>query len=190
MGSVMHAASIKALLAGTVVVIAYWLVTAQLDARYEQGVDAGRLEGREACTAEREVWATKVVELEREAREAESRHATAVAGIIESNARQLREIEHAKNSDIADLRSGTLRLREGFRACADTLAADSAAPDPGDGAGGAGLSGRTQEHILGIGAAANAVTANIHSLQDWAKEAMKVCGNGYNPRRQSPGETQ
>ncbi len=190
MGSVMHAASIKALLAGTVVVIAYWLVTAQLDARYEQGVGAGRLEGREACTAEREVWAATVVELEREAREVERLHASAVTNIIEANAEKLREIEHAKNADIADLRRGTLRLREGFRACADTLAADSATPSSGDGAGREGLSGRTQEHILGIGAAANTVTANLHSLQEWAHEAMRVCGTGYKPRRQSPGETQ
>lgn len=134
------------------------------------------------ASADREAKAAReLAALTAKYRKAEQDHSREVAAIREEYQRHENQARADDAAAIADLKSGTHRLRLQVAKC---QAAGAAAPDGAgpavDGAGAAELAPATAAALYGIASDGDRAIRKLTALQAWATSAMKLC-NGVQP---------
>lgn len=151
----------------------------------------GAWQRHDGAFAERSKWQTKltielgranakIIELTANYRQAEAKHANALASIATTYETRLSDAKAVHDRDVAAVRAGALRLRDPFAKCplGSAAAPAGAGSSLGDGPAGAELSGAVTEFLLGEASRANAIVEQLTTCQQVVIEDRKLCGGG------------
>ena len=148
----------------------------------------GRWQNEEGHTAERVVWQAretaqlaefnaKIIKLETDARAQEQQHAAHLDQIATTYEKEKADVTAQKDSVIAQLRAGTMRLHDphspGFKAPGGPASPAAASTGRCDGGEGSELSQRTSEFLVGLASRADEVVKQLQACQAVVKSDRK-----------------
>jgi hypothetical protein len=123
-----------------------------------------------AMAAEIQRLQDEAVQLEREA-------AQELAALSARHAQETRDAQAITDRTLADLRSGTLRLRQRLAAAhCDTVPGAAAGADGGDAAGGTGLRPEDADFLVRESARADSVVRRLTLCQDTIRQYQALAG--------------